>query len=108
MGEKLTKGRQWSHGRLPDGRGVIFDGTPLQRHVFYTSDGGLPKAEEDAALALGAAAPDLFEAAKELLDEIEGLAGVEFSTALPHEEAETTWNAALSRVRAALSKATGK
>jgi hypothetical protein len=83
-------------------RYVIHDSTALQRHIAYTSDGGVPDGEARANALLFRAAPDLLKALKQhdayMLDA--GYSGPE-SDAL-HPKAAENWR----RVRAAIAKAT--
>lgn len=64
---------------------------------------GMPDRIEYARLFV--AASDVVKAAIELLEEIDCLAGVEFSSALIPHEAETVWNDAVARMRSAIAKA---
>jgi hypothetical protein len=100
MSTQHTPG-DWSIGW--DGkRYVIHDNTALQRHIAYTSDGGVPDDEAWANARLFYAAPDMLKALKQhdayMLDA--GYSGPE-SDAL-HPKAAENWR----RVRAAIAKAT--
>jgi hypothetical protein len=83
-------------------RYVIHDNTALQRHIAYTSDGGVPDDEAWANACLIAAAPELLEALRVMVAE-----GRHVHAAL----AQMGWSAnafseAAERADAAIAKAT--